>query len=135
MPKSPYVRLMRRLQYFSPHGSIFEEGKQDKELFTCGEDSSAPLSYIVPPAVDSLGCGKASTLNTIDHEISVARWWIPPDVLQETYTRHLEGEIHLQSDLQPSSSCPLFLVEVSATTLFFHMLKWTHIHFHPPVFR
>jgi hypothetical protein len=26
--------------------------------------------------------------------------------------------------LQPSSSCPLFLVEVSTTTLFFHMLNW-----------
>ena len=132
MPKSPYVRLMRRLQHFSPHGSTNVEGMPEYELSAFPERS--PLSFIIPPAGDS--SGKASSLNTIEHEISVATWWVPPkDVLQETYVRHLEGEIHLQSDLQPSSSCPLFLVEVSATTLFFHMLKWTHIHFHPPVFR
>ena len=122
MPKSPYVRLMRRLQHFSPHGGTTVEGKQQNELFAFREEKSSPHSWIVPPAGDSLG--KARTLNTIEHEISVAVWWVPPkDILQETYVRHLEGEIHLQSDLQPSSSCPLFLVEVGATTLFLHMLK------------
>jgi len=119
---------MRRLQYFSPHGGTNAEGEREVE-------TSHPQSYasgIVPPAGDSFG--RASSLNTIEHELGVAVWWVPPkDVLQATYVRHLEGEIHLESDLQPSSSCPLFLVEVGATTLSFHVLNWTH--FRPPVFR
>ena len=134
MPKSPYVRLMRRLQHFSPHGGTNVEGKQQNELSAFQANNAAPHSLIVPPAGD--GLGKAGSLNTIEHEISVAVWWVPPkDALQETYVRHLEGEIHLQSDLQPSSSYPLFLVEVGATILFFRISKWTHIHFRPSVFR
>jgi len=97
---------MRRLQYFSPYGGTNVEGKRDDDLFAYPEE----MSSIVPPAGDSFG--RASSLNTIEHEIGVAVWWVPPkDVLQATYVRHLEGEIHLESDLQPSSSCPLFLVE------------------------
>jgi hypothetical protein len=104
---------MRRLQYFSPHGGTNVEGKQGNEVFAGAEVS--PFSYINPPAED--GKGKGGSLNTIEHETGVTAWWVPPkDVLQDPYVRHLEGEIHLQSDLQPSSSCPLFLVEVGSTT-------------------
>ena len=104
---------MRHLQYFSPHGGINVEGKRDDMgSIAYGIDRSS--SCIIPPAGDSLG--RAGSLNTIEHEIGAAVWWVPPkDVLQDTYVRHLEGEIHLESDLQPSSSCPLFLVEVGTT--------------------
>ena len=110
---------MRGLQHFSPPGSTSREGKQDSELFAGREDPSSPYTWIVPPAGDS--SGKAGSLKSINNEMGVAKWWVPPTkgVLQDTYVRHLEGEIHLESDLQPSSSCPLFLVEVGVNTLIF----------------
>jgi len=65
----------------------------------------------VPPAGDN--SGKSGSLKSIEHEVGIAKWWAPPKgELHETYVRHVEGEIHLDSELQPSSSCPLFLVEV-----------------------
>ena len=37
-------------------------------------------------------------------ETGWAVWWLPPkDVIQDTYMRQLQGEIHLSSDLPPSS--------------------------------
>ncbi|KIM35167.1 hypothetical protein M413DRAFT_449876 [Hebeloma cylindrosporum] len=109
-PTSPFVRLTRRLQHFSPRGGTNSEGRQDSELFAGREDPSSPYTWIVPPAGDS--SGKSGSLNSIKHGVGVAKWWVPPKgVLQDTFVRHLEGEIHLESDLHPSSSCPLFVIE------------------------
>src|SRR5258708_1579582 len=51
---------------------------------------------------------------TVHHEVATATWWVPPKgVPQDTHFRHLEGEIHLHPDLQPSCSSQVFHVEVS----------------------
>ncbi len=57
---------------------------------------------------------KSSDLKTMTHEVATATWWSPPkDVPQQASIRHLEGEIHLSPDLQPSCCCKIFLIEVS----------------------
>ena len=73
MPKSPYVRLIRRVQHLSPHGGINVEGKRHSDVVTTLTEPSS-FSPLVPPAGDSIG--KAGYLNTVENEIGVAVWWV-----------------------------------------------------------
>jgi len=59
--------------------------------------------------------GKTSDFAVVGHELGTARWRVPPDenVPQESHVRHLEGELHLRMDLQPSCICQIFYIEVS----------------------
>lgn len=48
-------------------------------------------------------------------EVERAVWWINPEAEDlDAQVRHLEGEIHLEKELQPSCSFSLFKVSVSA---------------------
>ncbi|TFK43922.1 hypothetical protein BDQ12DRAFT_719096 [Crucibulum laeve] len=56
-------------------------------------------------------------------EIQTAVWWIPSDLsIQETGRRCLEGEIHLDKDLQPSCDLVLFRIEYFVELLPFKSL-------------
>ena len=67
----------------------------------------------------SLPTGKGGNLALGDlrsdiHEVGVGTWWIPPkNVLQEPNLRRMQGEIHLDADLQPSCASKFFSIEVS----------------------
>ena len=56
-------------------------------------------------------------------EVGLAVWWVPPkDVIQDTYVRQLQGEIHLSSKLLPSSD---FLpLSISVSFRFMDLLPW-----------
>ncbi|KAF8165752.1 hypothetical protein B0H34DRAFT_794105 [Crassisporium funariophilum] len=110
---APYVRLVRRLKYFCPQGGIAGSAVQDSNLGTAG---GAYCEGIMPVAVDP--SGKGSSLISSVHEVSVGVWRLPPkDVLQQTYIRHLEGEIHIHPDMQPSCICTIFSIEYSVEVL------------------
>lgn len=53
-------------------------------------------------------------------QIATANWWSPAkDSLLAGDERRVEGEIHLPSDLQPTSDFAHFIVEVSASAVYF----------------
>ncbi|KDR78623.1 hypothetical protein GALMADRAFT_118051, partial [Galerina marginata CBS 339.88] len=90
-PNALSVRLVRRLRHFLPYGG-------DAVSAGAGVTSDTVLSGM---------------FTTVISEMAEAVWWVPPkDVPQEPYTRYLEGEIHLSRGLEPSSTCPLFQIEV-----------------------
>jgi len=64
--------------------------------------------------------GKTSDFAVVGHELGTARWRVPPDenVPQESHVRHLEGELHLKEDPQPSCACQIFYIEVSGFDIF-----------------
>ena len=117
-PNSPNIRLTRRLYHFTPQGSY--EGaliSDDDKSTAMGMGStfgpSVMGTQMIPPAARGDSWERCK-LNAVTHEVCNGVWWVPPkDVAQESYTRHLEGEIHLASDLQPSCSCSIFSIEVS----------------------
>ena len=52
-------------------------------------------------------------LKLVKHEVGRAQWWMPlKDVAQSPNVRHLEGEIHLSQNLQPSCDLRFFQIEV-----------------------
>jgi len=60
-----------------------------------------------------------SDVNLVTHEVGRANWWAPPkNIIQGPNVRHLEGEIHLSPDLQPSCDFQSFRIEVSALCFF-----------------
>ena len=52
-------------------------------------------------------------MKTLIHGMATANWWTSEGVPQQENVRHLEGEIHLEVDLQPSCANRIFNVEVS----------------------
>ena len=51
---------------------------------------------------------------TIKHEVGQAMWWVPSKAMEvRGGVINLEGEIHLDKDLKPSSIFALLSVEVS----------------------
>jgi len=79
-------------------------------LDTGFSNSGYARSIMVLPATF---VGKSSDFYIIGHQAGTARWWVPPnDDLQEASLKHLEGEIHLSPDLQPSCTCEFFRFEV-----------------------
>lgn len=71
-----------------------------------------PLS---PRPTASAAFNDKEALKTVLHEVDKAVWWVPAanEVPQEPYVRHLDGEIHISEDLQPSCDCKIFHIEVS----------------------
>ena len=58
-------------------------------------------------------------------EAGLAVWWVPPkDVVQDTNMRQLQGEIHLSSELPPSSDIlPLSIrVSLELWTYYYYLL-------------
>ncbi|KDR84281.1 hypothetical protein GALMADRAFT_237009 [Galerina marginata CBS 339.88] len=52
-------------------------------------------------------------LKTVVNEISFGVWWMPSkEVMEKPNLRHLQGEIHLPSDMKPSYTMPSFRIEV-----------------------
>ena len=106
----PVVRLMRRVHHFVPRINDPYEENQGMELIP---SNGHPGAMFVP---GTAAIGESTDLKTVSHEASIAVWWTPAkDVSQGTFLRHLEGEIHLSADLQPSCACEIFRVEASRT--------------------
>jgi len=108
-PKVPYVRLIRHLRYLSPDGGKDDAlTSDDSELSLMGHGCALGTDFAPPMVIPTFG----DDLKTVVHEMTHAVWWVPSkDVSQGTYVRHLEGEIHLAPDLQPSCACSIFSVE------------------------
>ncbi|PPQ69886.1 hypothetical protein CVT26_014149 [Gymnopilus dilepis] len=111
-PNLPRIRLLRRIQYFE------KVSLQTSNHEGLPQEFSSSLSEF--PAmfpVLSLPTGKAGNLALGDlrsdiHEAGVGTWWIPPkNVLQEPNLRRMQGEIHLDADLQPSCASKFFSIE------------------------
>lgn len=121
-PNAPCVRLVRRLRHFCPKG-----GDSVSESDTAGNTVSNPefgssvtnAWYAILPAATGPS-GKGSSLKTIVSDMGGAVWWKPPkDAPSELYASHLDGEIHLPVDMQPSCAGPLFQIEVRAVSIRF----------------
>ena len=99
---------MRHVHHFVPRVNDPYEENQTMEVIP---SNGSPLAMFVPGAA---AIGKSADLKTVSHEAATAVWWTPPkDVSQGTFLRHLEGEIHLGADLQPSCACEIFRIEAS----------------------
>ncbi len=107
-PKIQAVKLLRRLHhYFVPE---YQDPFEESQAY-----SSLPVAFFNPGAAP---LGKNTDLKIINHDVATAVWWLPSkDIRQETHIRHLEGEIHLSADLQPSCGCVIFSIEVRLTRL------------------
>jgi len=100
-PDTPVVRLMRRVRHFTT---------ETRE--TRMSDHYGPLS---PRPTGLATFSDKEALKTVLHEVDTAVWWVPAanEVPQGPYARHLDGEIHISEDLQPSCDCKIFHIEVS----------------------
>jgi len=100
---------MRRLRHFVPTDEdSYEERKQLGFDLAARQGGSYPAAMFVPGTAN---VGKNLHLKTMLHQMGTAAWW-ESDVQNEPNTRHLEGEIHLSVDLEPSCACKIFIVEV-----------------------
>ena len=109
-PNIPSVGLMRRLRHIVPADE--DERKQivnDAIWTNAGLGCpGVPMTFVPSTARD----GKDPHIKTMLHEMGTATWW-ESDVRNEPNTRHLQGEIHLSADLEPSCACRIFTVEVN----------------------
>lgn len=106
--KSPDVRLVRKLRHLKPSVDVVAENQELVGGLT-------PRGYATS-ATATGSIGLKNGLETTLHEVTHAIWWTPPnDVTQDPTERWLEGEIHLNSDLQPSCACSIFSVEVCSS--------------------
>jgi hypothetical protein len=65
-----------------------------------------------------------SDMNLVTHEVGRAKWWSPSkNVIQGPNAKHLEGEIHLSPDLQPSCDFQSFRIEVSSFCIFLDQVE------------
>ncbi|EDR12159.1 uncharacterized protein LACBIDRAFT_311255 [Laccaria bicolor S238N-H82] len=126
-PKSPFVRLTRRVRY-SQDASSTIDNKKSKEL-------TSPLSTpngdsVVPNArsstssrpggrdVKMVNGGRSGEMIEEVDEVELAVWRMPPmDATQEMNVKNLEGEIHLAKDLQPTCKFLPFSVEYAVELL------------------
>jgi len=115
-PSAPFVRLTRRIQHLVSETVNASSNKSENydEILSYGlPQEGVPLEYVKVSPVRNADTWRAQDLETHLHEVGVAIWWIPPkDVMQDRYTRYLQGEIHLLVDLPPSTACPIFSIEV-----------------------
>ncbi len=97
----PTVRLLRRVW----HPMVeFENPTPDQGTTGAGSTMNTTWAYIVVPTSD---------MKLVTDEVGRANWWTPPkNVVQVPNARHLEGEIHLSPDLQPSCDFQSFRIEV-----------------------
>jgi len=65
-----------------------------------------------------------STRGKDTRDITGAVWWLPAQIIDETlpsreHTRCMHGELHLRSDLKPSSAMPYFRIEYAVVLCHF----------------
>jgi len=83
------------------------------------ETTNTSWAYIMVPT---------SEMKLVTHEVGRANWWTPSkDVVQGPNVKHLEGEIHLSPDLQPSCDFQSFRIEASTLCFFFDRVELTDI--------
>ncbi|KAF8969354.1 hypothetical protein BDZ97DRAFT_238363 [Flammula alnicola] len=103
-PKTIAVRLIRHVQYY-------EDGGQSLSPVQ-GKQKQAAVSIAVSDSSTSGGMIE----DTMEEQRAV--WWVNPDVGgQEGKKRTLEGEIHLEKELQPSCEFSLFKVSYAVELL------------------
>jgi hypothetical protein len=103
------VRLLRRVR----HPDTGHEKAAPDEGVGGLQMSNTSWAHTLAPILD---------MKLVTHEVGRANWWIPSkDVVRGPNVRHLEGEIHLSPDLQPSCDFPLFHIEVLTSCFFIHM--------------
>jgi len=114
------VKLLRRLRFFEPN----RDNPYAEDHQSLGYDTNfSTFSRVVVPSVATVG--KTSNLAVVGHELGTARWRVSlnDDVPQESHVRHLEGELHLRMDLQPSCTCQIFFIEVSGCDILTRTLQ------------
>ena len=119
-PKSPVVRLTRRVRYAQGASSTTDDvlNEPSSPFGTLSGDPIAPpakSSTSHPGGIRFFNAGGSKRGDMIEEidEVELAVWWVPAhDATQEMYLRKLEGEIHLAKDLQPTCKFPPFSVEV-----------------------
>ena len=117
-PKSPIVRLTRRVRYTQGPSSATDDvlNEPSSPFGTLNGDPVAPpakSSTSYRGGIPLSGSKRGDMIEEID-EVELAVWWVPAnDATQEKYLRRLEGEIHLAKDLQPTCRFLPFSVEVS----------------------
>ena len=89
------MRLIRRVQYY--------------------DDAAVPTQ----PRAAGAGPDKAGSIVEISSEVEAAVWWVNAATggAPSARRRELEGEIHLDKDLQPTCDFALFKVSVSVFCL------------------
>jgi hypothetical protein len=100
-PKAPTLSLLRRIQYRT---GDFNRPTPDRVQLLV--DPGRSPGFATAPS-------STETKAVDHHKVGRAQWWIPSkDVIQSPNVRHLEGEIHLSTTLQPSCDLDTFRVEV-----------------------
>jgi hypothetical protein len=100
-PECIAVRLVRRVQYYDDGGkSLISSSSQQRPAFAT-------------PATGNTD-GNGMHVNAVEVERAV--WWVNPDAVQShneaanANVKQINGEIHLDKELQPSCGFPLFKV-------------------------
>jgi len=103
--EGPSVRLLRRVWH-----PLVELEKPTPDASLSALVGNTTWAYIMVPT---------SEMKLVTHEIGRANWWAPSkNVIQSPNAKHLEGEIHLSPDLQPSCDFQSFRIEVSTLPFF-----------------
>ena len=102
-PNIPSVGLVRRLRHFVSANEDEQTGSNVNSGTSWDHWAYVPYAATV---------GKNLHSKTMLHKMGTAAWW-DLDVRNEPNTRHLQGEIHLSPDLEPSCACKIFTVEVN----------------------
>ena len=110
-PKSPFVRLTRRVRY-AQYSSPTTENVSNEPSTSDGSPTAGFSASLSTVKDINISGGKRGDAKEAD-EVELAVWWVPPkDAPQDMYMKTLEGEIHLAKDLQPTCRFPSFSVEV-----------------------
>ena len=113
-PKSPVIRLTRRVRYTQGASSPTDDALNEPSspFGTLGGDPVASPTKSSTSFFNMGGGKRWDMIEEID-EVELAVWWVPANhAIQEMYLRRLEGKIHLARDLQPTCKFLPFSVEV-----------------------
>lgn len=124
-PKSPVVRLTRRVRYTQGALSTTDDfiNEPSSPFGTLSGDpvaspANSSTSYPGGVAFSDMGVSKRGNMIEEIDEVELAVWWVPAnDATQEMYLRKLEGEIHLAKDLQPTCRFLPFSIEYAVEML------------------
>jgi len=136
IPKSPRVRLARTVKHYFPASGSSLHLTDNYGVGMAANFRSGPLH--VPAPQRNSGKGAKGVMVGADGTRDVGgarfetlcRWWVPPGdlgdvMLEETlddtirFTKYLEGEIHLEPDLAPTSHATIFSIQVSISQHYF----------------
>ena len=131
----PRVRLRRHIRYFGPSdthwggtgksGSASPLEEQNAMGMGLTSEPSGPFQGHLPNAAARSGKGRGD-FATLDKEVGTCLWQAPESIQPRAWEVgdekvnlngrvYLEGKISLACDMQPSSACPIFCVEVCVT--------------------